>query len=132
VPCAGVALYSGVLEKVPLKRMLLCAMLLGVGLGSKKRLLKNACCCRVDPASLLKSPLAGVALYNGVFKKVPLKRMLLWAMLLGVGLGSTQLLLVSGANRALGLSDELFVLGDSVILTVLGQVCGCVRQAVEG
>lgn len=33
-----------------------------------------------------------------------------------------QLLLVSGANRALGLSDELFVLGDSVILTVLGQV----------
>ncbi|WIA14969.1 hypothetical protein OEZ85_001678 [Tetradesmus obliquus] len=66
--------------------------------------------------------LAGVALYNGVFKKVPLKRMLLWAMLLGVGLGSTQLLLVSGANRALGLSDELFVLGDSVILTVLGQV----------
>ncbi|KAF8060466.1 folate-biopterin transporter 1 [Scenedesmus sp. PABB004] len=66
--------------------------------------------------------LAGVALYNGVFKAVPLKRMLLWAMLLGVGLGSTQLLLVSGANRALGLSDELFVLGDSVILTVLGQV----------
>lgn len=34
----------------------------------------------------------------------------------------SQLLLVSGANRALGLSDELFVLGDSVILTVLGQV----------
>lgn len=33
-----------------------------------------------------------------------------------------QLLLVSGANRTLGLSDELFVLGDSVILTVLGQV----------
>jgi hypothetical protein len=33
-----------------------------------------------------------------------------------------QLILVSGANRALGLSDELFVLGDSVILTVLGQV----------
>ncbi|KAF6250954.1 BT1 family-domain-containing protein [Scenedesmus sp. NREL 46B-D3] len=66
--------------------------------------------------------LAGVALYNGVFKKVPLKRMLLWAMLLGAGLGSTQLLLVSGANKALGLSDELFVLGDSVILTVLGQV----------
>jgi hypothetical protein len=65
---------------------------------------------------------AGVALYNSVFKKVPLKRMLLWAMLLGAGLGSTQLLLVSGANRALGLSNELFVLGDSVILTVLGQV----------
>ena len=33
---------------------------------------------------------AGVALYNGVFKSVPLKKMLLGAMLLGVGLGSTQ------------------------------------------
>lgn len=33
---------------------------------------------------------AGVALYNGVFKAVPLKKMLLGAMLLGVGLGSTQ------------------------------------------
>lgn len=65
---------------------------------------------------------AGVVLYNGVFKSIPLKRMLLSVMLLGVGLGSTQLLLVSGANRALGLSDELFVLGDSVILTALAQV----------
>lgn len=68
---------------------------------------------------------AGVGLYNAVFKTVPLKKMLMWAMLLGVGLGSTQLLLVSGYNRVLGLSDELFVLGDSVILTVLGQVSHC-------
>ena len=44
--------------------------------------------------------------------------------MLGTALGSTQLLLVSGANRALGLNDKLFVLGDSVILTVLGQVGG--------
>jgi hypothetical protein len=65
---------------------------------------------------------AGVALYNGVFKTVPLKRMLMGAMLLGAALSSTQLLLVSGANKSLGLSNELFVLGDSVILTVLGQV----------
>ncbi len=43
-------------------------------------------------------------------------------MVLGTLLGSTTLLLVSGANRQLGLSDQLFVLGDSVILTVLGQV----------
>jgi hypothetical protein len=33
---------------------------------------------------------AGVALYNGVFKRVPLKKMLLGAMLLGVTLGATQ------------------------------------------
>lgn len=31
-------------------------------------------------------------------------------------------LLRTGTNRALGLSNELFVLGDSVVLTVLGQV----------
>jgi len=64
---------------------------------------------------------AGVLLYNGALKAVPLRKMLLWAMLLGTGLGATQLLLVSGANRSLGLDDQLFVLGDSVILTVLGQ-----------
>lgn len=54
--------------------------------------------------------------------QVPLRGMFFWAMIIGTLLGSTQLLLVTGANRALGLSDELFVLGDSVILTVLGQV----------
>jgi hypothetical protein len=43
-------------------------------------------------------------------------------MLLGTALASTQLLLVSGANRALGLSDKLFVLGDSALLTALGEV----------
>ncbi|KAI8471551.1 MAG: BT1 family-domain-containing protein [Monoraphidium minutum] len=66
--------------------------------------------------------LAGVAIYNTFLKKVPLKRMFWWAMVSGTALGATQLVLVSGANRALGLSDKLFVLGDSVILTVLGQV----------
>ena len=56
--------------------------------------------------------------------------MFLWAMIIGTALGSTQLLLVSGANRSLGLSDQLFVLGDSVILTVLGQVRSlqCIRR----
>lgn len=51
--------------------------------------------------------------------------MLLWAMILGTALGSTTLILVTGANRSMGLSDQLFVLGDSVILTVLGQVGFC-------
>lgn len=68
------------------------------------------------------STLIGVATYNGLLKSVPLKRMLLWAMLLGMALGATTLLLISGTNRALGISDQLFVLSDSVVLTVLGQV----------
>ena len=29
---------------------------------------------------------------------------------------------MAGANRSLGLSDQLFALGDSLLLTVLGQV----------
>lgn len=66
--------------------------------------------------------LGGVALYNSVLKKVPLRTMLWWAMLLGTALGSSQLVLVSGLNKVWGLDDKLFVLGDSVLLTVLGQV----------
>jgi hypothetical protein len=34
----------------------------------------------------------------------------------------TQLMLVTGFNRQLGLSDELFALADTALLTVLGQV----------
>lgn len=34
-----------------------------------------------------------------------------------------QLLLVTGANKSLGISDEWFAMGDSLVLTVLGQVC---------
>jgi len=34
-----------------------------------------------------------------------------------------QLLLVTGLNRDLGVSDEWFAMGDSLVLTVLGQVC---------
>lgn len=40
----------------------------------------------------------------------------------GTGLGLTQLMLVTGFNRQLGLSDELFALADTALLTVLGQV----------
>ncbi|GFR44950.1 hypothetical protein Agub_g5992, partial [Astrephomene gubernaculifera] len=66
--------------------------------------------------------LAGVWVYNSWLKSVPLRRMLWWAMLVGTALSSTQLVLVSRLNVAWGVSDQLFVLGDSVVLTVLGQV----------
>ncbi len=42
-------------------------------------------------------------------------------MVIGVMLGSTQLVLVSRLNVTLGLSDQLFVLGDTALLTALGQ-----------
>lgn len=33
-----------------------------------------------------------------------------------------QVILVTGLNRQFGISDEWFAIGDSLILTVLGQV----------
>ena len=53
---------------------------------------------------------------------MPIKTLLLWSTLVGSGLGMAQLLLVTGANRTLGISDQWFALGDSLVMTVLGQV----------
>ena len=66
--------------------------------------------------------LAGVGLYNAYLKKVPLKKMFTWSAVVGTVLGMSQLLLVSGYNRQLGISDQFFSLGDTVVLTVLGEV----------
>lgn len=66
--------------------------------------------------------LAGVGLYNGVLKQLPLRRVLAGAAVFGTAIGMTQLLLVTGANRELGIPDAAFALGDSVALTVAGQV----------
>ena len=66
--------------------------------------------------------LGGVGLYNAYFKYVPLKKMFTYSAILATALGSTQLLLVSGYNRELGISDELFALTDSAVLTVLGEI----------
>ncbi|CAN0036385.1 unnamed protein product [Discosporangium mesarthrocarpum] len=66
--------------------------------------------------------LAGVWIFQNFLKEVKVSRVLLWSALISVPLGLTQLLLVSHANRALGIPDELFTFGDDVILTVLGQI----------
>ncbi|CAI5510679.1 unnamed protein product [Closterium sp. Naga37s-1] len=66
--------------------------------------------------------LAGVGVFNFCLKEVPLRKLFLWTNVAGALLGSTQLLLVTGLNRSLGISDQYFLLGDSLILTVLGQV----------
>ncbi|XRB11863.1 folate/biopterin transporter [Pseudoscourfieldia marina] len=66
--------------------------------------------------------LAGVGLYNLCLKQQPLRRVLAGAAIGGTAVGMTQLLLVTGANRSLGIPDEAFALGDSIALTVAGQV----------
>lgn len=66
--------------------------------------------------------LLGVGVYNAYFKDVPLKKMFFWSAIAGTALGMTQLILVTGLNREWGIDDRLFSLGDSVVLTVLGEV----------
>ncbi|CAN1797170.1 Folate-biopterin transporter 1, chloroplastic [Linum perenne] len=65
--------------------------------------------------------LVGVGLYNGYLKNVSFRKMFLGSTLIGTALGMTQVFLVTGFNRKLGISDEWFAIGDSLILTVLGQ-----------
>ncbi|VFQ65264.1 unnamed protein product [Cuscuta campestris] len=65
--------------------------------------------------------LLGVGLYNGFLKNVPLRKIFLATTVIGTTLGMTQVLLVTGLNRQLGISDEWFAIGDSLIITVLGQ-----------
>lgn len=67
--------------------------------------------------------LGGVMLYNSVLKEKPLDKVFLWGSLLATLLGLTQLLLVTGVNRTLGIDDQLFVLGDSALLAAVGEVC---------
>lgn len=65
--------------------------------------------------------LLGIGVYNLFLKEVPLRKIFLVTTVLGSALGMTQVLLVTGLNRKLGISDEWFSIGDSLIITVLGQ-----------
>ncbi|XP_043707348.1 folate-biopterin transporter 1, chloroplastic-like [Telopea speciosissima] len=65
--------------------------------------------------------LLGVGLYNGFLKDVPLRKIFLVTTIIGAALGMTQVFLVIGLNRQFGISDEWFSIGDSLIITVLGQ-----------
>ncbi|KQK20680.1 folate-biopterin transporter 1, chloroplastic [Brachypodium distachyon] len=65
--------------------------------------------------------LLGVGIYNYFLKAVHLRKIFLVTTIIGSALGMTQVLLVTGLNRQLGISDEWFSIGDSLIITVLGQ-----------
>ncbi|KAG8098535.1 hypothetical protein GUJ93_ZPchr0013g34149 [Zizania palustris] len=65
--------------------------------------------------------LLGIGVYNWFLKKVPMRKIFLTTTIFGTALGMTQVLLVTGLNRNLGISDEWFSIGDSLIITVLGQ-----------
>ena len=66
--------------------------------------------------------LIGVWAFQRYFKTVPFRIMLTWGIFLSTGLGMTTLLLVTHTNRLLGIDDHWFSLGDSLVITVIGQV----------
>jgi folate/biopterin transporter len=66
--------------------------------------------------------LFGVWLFQRYFKSVPFRRIFFWSTLLSAVLGMTTLILVTHGNRAIGIDDHWFSLGDSVILTVAGEI----------
>jgi folate/biopterin transporter len=66
--------------------------------------------------------LAGVWIFQRFLKAVPMRRIFLWTTIISAILGMTSLLLVTHANRAIGIDDRWFSLGDSLILTVAGRI----------
>jgi folate/biopterin transporter len=66
--------------------------------------------------------LVGVWAFQRYFKTIPFRVMFTWGILISTVLGMTTLLLVTHTNRLLGIDDHWFSLGDSLIITVIGQV----------
>lgn len=66
--------------------------------------------------------LMGVWCYQQWLKQISFRVMLGWSVVLSSLLGMTSLILVTHFNRQLGIDDHWFSLGDSLILTVMGQI----------
>ncbi|MCF4966085.1 folate/biopterin family MFS transporter [Nostoc sp. CMAA1605] len=66
--------------------------------------------------------LIGVWIFQRFLKSVPFRVIFGWSTVISSVLGMTMLLLVTHTNRALGIDDHWFSLGDSLILTVMGQI----------
>ena len=66
--------------------------------------------------------LFGVWLFQRFFRGVPTRKIFFWTTIISTLLGLTSLLLVTHANRSLGIDDRWFSLGDSLILTIAGRI----------
>lgn len=66
--------------------------------------------------------LLGVWMFQRFFRTVPFRVFFGWTTVISTLLGMTALLLVTHANRAIGIDDYWFSLGDSLILTIMGQI----------
>ncbi|BAY13248.1 folate/biopterin family MFS transporter [Calothrix sp. NIES-2098] len=66
--------------------------------------------------------LVGIWIFQRYLKTLPFRVIFGWSTVLSATLGMTMLLLVTHTNRTLGIDDHWFSLGDSLILTVMGQI----------
>ncbi|WP_338461417.1 folate-biopterin transporter [Synechococcus elongatus IITB7] len=66
--------------------------------------------------------LLGVWIFQRFLRGVPMRRIFGWMIVVTTLLGLTSLILVTHLNRSWGISDQWFSLGDSLILTVAGQL----------
>lgn len=66
--------------------------------------------------------LAGIWLFQRFLKTVPFRVIFGWSIVISALLGMTTLLLVTHTNRALGIDDRWFSMGDSLVLTVMGRI----------
>ncbi|MBU7585898.1 MAG: folate/biopterin family MFS transporter [Nostoc sp. TH1S01] len=66
--------------------------------------------------------LLGIWIFQRFLKSVSFRVIFGWSTVISAALGMTMLLLVTHTNRTLGIDDHWFSLGDSLILTVMGQI----------
>lgn len=66
--------------------------------------------------------LIGIWIFQRFLKAVPFRQIFGWSTVIAVLFGFTPVLLVTHTNRLLGIGDQWFSLGDSVILTVIGEI----------
>jgi folate/biopterin transporter len=66
--------------------------------------------------------LVGIWIFQRFLKSVPFRVIFGWSAIISTVLGMTMLLLVTHTNRALGIDDHWFSIGDNLILTVMGQI----------
>jgi hypothetical protein len=66
--------------------------------------------------------LFGVWIYNQYLKTAKIKDILFWSTIASFPLGLLPVLLVTHANRELGIPDTALIYGDDVVLAALGQL----------
>lgn len=66
--------------------------------------------------------IVGIWAYHQFFKDMKFTTLFFWSSVIATALGLSNLLLVTKYNRVLGLPDQLFCLGDTIILSVVSQI----------